>query len=351
MKTNLIKAIYLTFGLSSLALTGCSDSWLKPEPLSFYEPSVTLSTKEGLEAALTTCHRQMRYYYMEDNGPALATEMIFSDVAVTAVSDFSGCQDILSNVTPISENNWFGTNMINWFWNMGTQGISFANVVISRISELDLDQTTKEQMLSSAYFQRAWRYYHLIFQFGDIPFLSKEVTTPKLDFRSTKMEVVIEQMIKDLEYAVGHIPDQVDYGKENKGACRMLLIKYYMAAGDFDKALEQANALIDASGYELMENTFGKWENPYPEHHPVTRNVIWDLHRPVNKADASNKETIMLMVNRYDNSESRLNTNYLYNMTPFWSQTDVNRGILVPSKSQSGDSLLRRVCWHNILTF
>ena len=41
MKTNLIKAIYLTFGLSSLALTGCSDSWLKPEPLSFYEPSVT----------------------------------------------------------------------------------------------------------------------------------------------------------------------------------------------------------------------------------------------------------------------------------------------------------------------
>lgn len=162
MKTNLIKAIYLTFGLSALALTGCSDSWLKPEPLSFYEPSVTLSTKEGLEAALTTCHRQMRYYYMEDNGPALATEMIFSDVAVTAVSDFSGCQDILSNVTPISENNWFGTNMINWFWNMGTQGISFANVVISRISELDLDQTTKEQMLSSAYFQRAWRYYHLI---------------------------------------------------------------------------------------------------------------------------------------------------------------------------------------------
>ena len=64
MKTNLIKAIYLTFGLSALALTGCSDSWLKPEPLSFYEPSVTLSTKEGLEAALTTCHRQMRYYYM-----------------------------------------------------------------------------------------------------------------------------------------------------------------------------------------------------------------------------------------------------------------------------------------------
>ena len=41
----------------------------------------------------------MRLFYafswVLDNGPALATEMIFSDVAVTAVSDFSGCQDIL----------------------------------------------------------------------------------------------------------------------------------------------------------------------------------------------------------------------------------------------------------------
>lgn len=334
MKKKIIKLIY-GVGII-LLLSGCSESWLNPEPLSFYEPSVTLSTKEGLEAALTTCQRQLRYYYMYDNGPALATELIFSDVAVTAVSDFSGCQDMISNVTPTSNNNWFGTNMINWFWGIGTHGISFANVVITRIPELKLDQTTKDQMLSRAYFQRAWRYYHLIFQFGDIPFLTKEVTVPKLDFRSVKMEVVIEQMIKDLEFAVGHIADRDDYGKENKGACRMLLIKFYLAAREFDKAIAQANILINDSGYELMENNFGKWENPYPDEHPVTRNVIWDLHRPVNKADPANKETIMIMVNRYDNSESRLSTNYLYNMTPFWSQTDKNRGILTPSKAEAG---------------
>ena len=334
MKMNFKKIVYFIGGLMLLA--GCSESWLEPDPLSFYEPSVTLSTKEGLESALTTCQRQLRYYYMQDNGPALATEMMFSDVAVTAVSDFSGCQNIVSNVTPTSNNNWFGTNMIDWFWNIGTQGISFANVVITRIPKLDLDQSIKDQMLSRAYFQRAWRYYHLIFQFGDIPFLSKEVATPKLDFRSTKMEVIIEQMIKDLEFSVEHIAERDDYGKENRGACRMLLIKYYMAAGDFDKAIEQANALINNSGYKLMESSFGKWENPYPNEHPITRNVIWDLHRPTNKADASNLESIMIMVNRYDNSESRLNTNFLYNMTPFWSQTDKNRGILTPSKSNSG---------------
>ena len=320
-------------------LSSCSDSWLKPEPLSFYEPDATLSTKEGLEAALTTCQRQLRYYYMSDNGPALATELIFSDMAVNSVSDLSGGQDLIMNVTPTSNNDWFATNMIEWFWRTGMDGISFANTVISRLPHLtDIDETTKQQMLSRAYFQRAWRYYHLIFQFGDLPFLSKEVSGPKLDFRSVKMEVVIEQSIKDLEYAVAHIAERDDYGKENKGSCLMLLIKFYMAAGQFDKAVAAANTLINDLGFALMEEPFGTFENPAPSVHPITRNVVWDLHRPVNKAAAVNKETIMLMINRYDNSESRLQTNLLLNLTPFWAQTDKTRGILVPSKTQSGVS-------------
>ncbi|MCD8178955.1 MAG: RagB/SusD family nutrient uptake outer membrane protein [Tannerellaceae bacterium] len=334
MKKNLFKSIYLV--AVAAVFSSCSDSWLDPEPLSFYEPSITLSTKEGLEAALTTCQRQLRYYYMHDNGPALSTELFFSDVVVSAISDLSGSQDLISHVTPTSNNDWFGSNMIEWFWRTGTHGNSFANVVITRIPELDIDDATKEQMLSRAYFQRAWRNYHLIFQFGDIPFLSKEVSTPKLDFRSVKMEVVIEQTIKDLEYAVAHIADRDDYGKENKGSCLMLLIKFYMAAGQFNKAVEAANTLINNSGFELMEIPFGTFENPFPDVHPIAPNVIWDLHRPVNKSIAANKETIMVMINRYDNSESRLNTNMLFNLTPFWSQTDKTRGILTPGKAESG---------------
>lgn len=336
MKKNFIKTIFLTVILS--VFTGCSDSWLEPEPLSFFEPNKTLSTKEGLEAALTTCQRSMRYYFMHSRGPSLATEMFFSDVSVSAISDRSGSQDLISHLTPTSNNDYFGSNMTYWYWLRGNEGISFANVVISRIAELNIDQATKDQMLSRAYFQRAWRYYHLIFQFGDIPFLTKEVSSPKMDFRSVKMEVIIEQLIKDLKFSVEHIADRDDYGKESKGACRMLLMKFYLASGQFDKAIEEGNIIINNSGYELMENTFGKWENPYPDVHPITRNVIWDLHRPVNKADPANKEAIMIMVNRYDNSESRLNTNFLANMTPFWSQSDKSRGILTPSKAESGMS-------------
>ena len=63
-----------------------------------------------------------------------------------------------------------------------------------------------------------------------------------------------------MEFAVQHVPDQKDMtyiGMINKGACRQLLIKCYLANGEFQKAKEQADILISQSGYKLMTETFG----------------------------------------------------------------------------------------------
>lgn len=334
MKNKLFKYSSFVF----LLFVSCSESWLDPDPLSFYEPDKTFSTVGGLEGALTRCRSDLLYYYLGTDGTAISTDLGFSDVAVSAITDLSGSQNFVTDITPTSNNLWIGSNLSNAFWSSGVAGSSFANVVISRIPKLDLDEDVKNKMLSSAYFHRAWRYYHMIFQFGDVPFVSKEITTPKLDFRSVKMEVIIDKMIQDLEFAVEHIPLRDDWGKENKGACLMLLIKYYLAAGEFQKAVDAANTLINDCGYALMEEPFGTFENPYPNEHPITRNVYWDLHRPVNKSIAANKESIMTIISRYENPESRVGTWFLYNFTPFWSMTDVNRGILTPSKQHIGIS-------------
>jgi len=334
MKNNIIKSLLVVIILS--LATSCSKSWLEPEPLSFYEPNATFSTVEGLEAALTRSRSDLLYYFLGTDGTAMSTELIFSDVAVSAITDLSGSQNFITDITPTSNNEWIGSNLSNAFWKSGYKGSSFSNAVISRISELDLDQQIKDQMLSKAYFQRAFRYYHLIFQFGDVPFITKELTSPRLDFKTVKMEVIIEQLISDLEFAVEHIADRDDYGKENKGGCLMLLIKFYLASGKFEKAIESANMLINSSGYQLMEEPFGVFENHFPEDRSISRNVLWDLHRPVNKSIPANKETIMTMISRYENPESRVPIKSLYNFTPFWSMTDVNRGILTPSKLNAG---------------
>jgi hypothetical protein len=107
---------------------------------------------------------------------------------------------------------------------------------------------------------------------------------------------------KDMEFAVQWVPEQKDMtavGMVNKGACRMLLIKCYLATGQWQKAKDQSDILINQSGYALMKNTFGTfYAGGEPKTWPITRNVIWDLHRPENKLIASNTEVIMGMPNR-----------------------------------------------------
>ncbi len=328
MKTNIFK-ILLIFSIIQISF-GCSEDWLKTDPLSFYEPSTTFKTKEGLEAALTTCNRHLRGYFYADAAP-FYTDLLFSEVAVEGTTDKSGpAQDINALVTPSSDNNNENTNRINHFWTEGYYGVKYANSIISNIDKVEgLSTTIKNEMLARAYFHRAWRYYSLIFSFGDVPLITQEVTTPKLDYKSTKMEVIIEKMIQDLEFAVKYAPDFVAYGAESKGSCRQLLAKYYMSAGMFDKAIAQADTLINYSGYSMMTNNFGTFINPRPLVHPIQENVIWDLHRPENKSIAANKEVIQVMTSRYDYLESRQSTNTMRIAVPFWPNTGTN-GVRTP---------------------
>lgn len=79
----------------------------------------------------------------------------------------------------------------------------------------------------------------------------------------------------------------------------MLLTKCYLAIGEYAKAKEQTDILIDRSGYSLMTEPFGTFnQGGEPEIWPITRNVIWDLHRAENKLIGANKEVIMGLPNR-----------------------------------------------------
>ncbi len=332
MRTTYKKVLLIAL-LAAIVQLGpsCKKAFLEPDPLSFYEPAITFSTKEGLQAAINSNNRNLRYIWYGDAAPLL-TDLLFSDVAIDGTTDKSGpAQDINALVTPTSDNNNDNTNKINWFWSEGYKGVKYANSIISNIDRVqNLDATLHDQMLGAAFFHRAIRYYWLVFQFGDVPLLTKEITKPKFNFKSTKASVIIEKMISDLEFAVDHVPATVDFGNVSKGACMHLLIKFYLAAGRFDDAINMSNRLINGSGYSLMMNNFGTFVNPMPAVHNITRNVIWDLHRPQNKSIAANKEAIYNVISREEFANSRLDLNTMRNGTPFLSGTG-NQLITTPS--------------------
>lgn len=285
-------SILLLVGL--FILMGCRDDFLKPKPLSFYSPENTYINAEGLEAALVACGRNMRDEWHGDAAPII-TENIFSEVAVEGTTDKSGpAQNMNIQITPDAELNNGDYNRIGFFWTSGYNGIKYANTVISRIDNAVFDsEEEKNSILGSAYFFRAYHYYRLVHQFGDVPFLLNEVTAPKVDYYSTKREVILEKIKADLEFAQKWTSDNVDKGKVSKGAVSHLLTKVNLALGKFDDAVQSATSVIDGGVYSLMTNRFGK------DAGDNTKNVIWDLHRPENKAIGQNTEALLLVIDRF----------------------------------------------------
>ncbi|WP_166334324.1 RagB/SusD family nutrient uptake outer membrane protein [Sphingobacterium chungjuense] len=329
---------YTVYAILLLAAStqGCKRSFLEPKPLSIYTPDETFQSSAALWATLVACERNARIEFMGDGAP-IVTEMIYSDIAVSGSTDKPGpAIDLNQAITPDGDlDNIEYENRIEWYWKEGYRGIRYANTAIHYIDAPQdyANEAEKNHLLGAAYFHRALRYYRLVHQFGDVPAVFFMATEPKLDFYSTKREVILEQLKEDLEFAQEWVPDNVNKGQVTKGAVSHLLTKVNLALGYFDDAIASANNVINGGTYSLMTSRFGTTAND------ANRNVIWDLHRPENKSLSNNREALFLVIDRInlDGNQSG-GVQSMRNGLPFWS----NAGIVTPSGNRAMSDL------HNI---
>ena len=76
------KSVALFVG-TSLMLTGCSESFLDPDPQTMFEPETVFSTENGIKSVLAICDRQLKRNYVSEDSRemiALPTEYTFSDL-------------------------------------------------------------------------------------------------------------------------------------------------------------------------------------------------------------------------------------------------------------------------------
>ncbi|MFT4155837.1 RagB/SusD family nutrient uptake outer membrane protein [Parafilimonas sp.] len=313
-----------------IAGSGCKKSWLEPKAPSLYTPDETYTTAEALQDALVACEKNIRYDFFGDGAPII-TQEIFSDVAVEGTTDKSGpAQDMNLDITPDainSDNDDADHNRIYWFWEQSFYRLKYANTVLAYIDVPVWDTTDATQMaernalIGSAYFYRAYSYYVLCNCFGDVPYAGKLYSTPKLDFYTVDRTVILEEMKKELEYAVQWVNDGVNKGEVTKGACYHLLAKIDLALGDFDDAIAAATAVIDGGAYKLMTDRFGTEQDMEDKYADTGYNVIWDLHRPVNKTIPANTEGLYYVIDAdgyIDNGDYSGGSSLMRQTVPYW---------------------------------
>jgi hypothetical protein len=297
-----------------LSANGCKKSNLDSELLSQLEPQTALTSVAAMKAAIAGIGSNVRKEFTGDMAP-IVTESIFSEVAVDGTTDKSTqAQDMDTRVTPDANLDNPDFNRIGFYWTEGFRGVRMANTVITYIDNVTYkDEAEKNAILGAAYFYRAYYYYRLVHQFGDVPLNLKDITAPKLDYYSTKREVILKKMQEDLLFAEKWVKDNVDRGDVTKGACSHLLTKVNLALGDFDAAITSANNVINSGTYSLMRNRFGSTAGD------ATKNVVWDLHRMDNKAISSNREALFLTIDRETLAGATdLGSQVMRNCVPAW---------------------------------
>lgn len=294
---------------------GCSDSWLEPKPLSFYTPENTFVDARGMYGAISTCERHMRHEFFGD-GCAMLTEMIQADIAVEGTTDKAGPQVNMDlALLPNEQLNHENYTRVGWYWYEGYKGIKYANTVISRIDNVQFaKEEERNAILGAAYFHRAYRYNKLTHQFGDVPFLEEEITSPKFDFYSYDRWSILERIKNEMEFAYKWVPAKVDRGRTSKAACGVLLMKICMALCDFDRAIQVGEEIIAAN--PLMTKRFTANASK-----PNT-NLMFDLHSIEAKLDLANTEGLMYVVS-YPETEGSAIIQTLRNGVPFWNSGNI----------------------------
>jgi hypothetical protein len=306
----------------------CSE-YLKPTPKSFFTQKNVYTNESGIESLLPTMRSNLMWEVTGwDN--TMALQFMVSDLAIT-ISPAN-----LNNVTP----NLDPGNPVKPFLETFKKAYVFiknANTLLANIYNIkDINEQKRNELIAKAFWYRAYWYYLLVNDYGDVPWSGKLLSSPKVNYATYSRSAILERVQKDLEFAVKWLPDEISRNAEiTKGAAQYLLIKVYLANYEFKKAINTANNLIENGPYSLMEHRFGVDKND------PKRNLQWDLHRWQNINSSENTETILATIDRPEAPKDAKVGTYLNRMyTPSWWKILGPKGFrLTDHTTPAGDTL------------
>ena len=149
-------------------------------------------------------------------------------------------------------------NNVLGIWRYNYKGINAANVILLQDGSKahDLDPSTFNRIKGEAYFLRAFYYFRLVVNFGDVPLLIPEKNLNDNSKRASVAEVYA-QIEEDLQNAASALPASYpasDYQRATSGAAHALLAKTYLYREQWQKCLDEIALAQGVGNYSLLAN-------------------------------------------------------------------------------------------------
>ncbi len=140
--------------------------------------------------------------------------------------------ELLKQNTPSASNSVI-TNVWTGLYRM----INRANLVISKAKDVKNDKDIVNRIVGEAKFLRAWAYFELVSQWGDVPVYVEPVTSSKEFKGLSPSDSVYSLIIKDLTFSCSNLPEKAaQKGRATRGAAYALLGRVEMQDGDYEAA-------------------------------------------------------------------------------------------------------------------
>jgi tetratricopeptide (TPR) repeat protein len=238
-----IKFLFLL--VIGFSITGCSD--LVEQPVGLLAPDGFFQSTDDIQTAVdgSFTHAINEKFW----GRKLS-------IALMLRSDMVNLQSTQTRRVEMNDFTTLASNgMISEFWPKTYQGIAGANQAIAGAADVDVDDATKNPVTAQAYFIRAFYYFHLVRQFGGVPYIDAPITDADAaaSLSRTPAADVYANIISDLEFAKTWLPDtQPTRAMPAKSAASAYLALVHLTMGNYQKAYDEAKDVINNAGtYDL----------------------------------------------------------------------------------------------------
>jgi len=237
--------------MTLLLLPACSD-FLELEPEhqisegSFYQNANDFETALiGSYSGLQNLHNTALVYIGElttDNAQIQWTSPTVSEVELDEV-----------NFTPAN-------GFLNSVWSISFTTVSRSNNILSRLDNVDINESVKNQIRGEALFLRAYGYFNLVRIFGPVPIVDNAFRSPAeinaYDMSRKPVDQVYGLIEQDLTQAATLLEGVENLGKSraSTGAAKTLLGKVYLTKQEYGQAATVLKEVIDSNSYSLVED-------------------------------------------------------------------------------------------------
>ena len=156
-------------------------------------------------------------------------------------------------------------------WDRYFSGVFRANVLISKLPGIPMDEDLKNRYMAESKFLRAYFYFDLVRFFENVPLFETPLSADEIyNVVQADPADVYNLIIQDLTVAIEGLPNTVpaatEGGRATVGAARALLGKVYLQLKDYTNAAQQFEKVngtpggTSEYGYKLLANFADLWD-------------------------------------------------------------------------------------------